>query len=1301
MSRHCDDRAVQSRQKPAGKILKCMQLNFRKSDTTWILAQQELSGNKTQPDIVLIQDPPSSVLGGKNIFNGFRLFQAPGRGQGLGQVAIAIQRSIQARVLRPFGPRVLAVEVVDNEGPIIAISAYVRYSTGEGIDDLDAAVKWAKNKCPRIVIGMDGNGHSSWWGPDTVDSNPVGKMIEEFVVDHNLEIINDCQSPPTFVSDMGDSTWIDITMATRSMAVACKNWRVDSRFFTGSDHRPIFFDIDCTPLHTASFMRKNWKQTNWTQFAASVRDGCQRVGLMSNDGSDIQARVESGPIEDHVRKLIEVIQEAIGEHVPEKKISWASKPWWSPEVESSRREMRRLLHRAERLGTAHDWGLYRRARRRFTSIVRQAKAQSWRDFCTSVNRTDMWSNVQRILKPHKRLHIGDLKTPQGDWVSEDETKAEVLAERFFPKGPSSTDFKRKIACYNNEVNQWISGTPATFPSVTVQEVSHKLLEMRAFAAPGPDGIITKCLQEAQESVVPILLGLFQRMLVEGVHPRMWRTAKVIPVPKPGADTHVAKGYRPIALISVLSKILEGVVKDRLSFILESGNCLSDSQQGFRQTRSTELAIWRFVSSASLALKMRRRCVAVALDIQSAYDTVNHTALLWKMKQKGVPPYLVAWVRSFLDERMAELVINETTFEFHVQTGVPQGSPLSPVLFILYIDDLIQSLEKVVRIQAFADDILLWDLWDAKGTCPPKVQQALALVEEWSAEWGLQFNVNKCQAIDITQLRDVGVLELRLHNEVVPQVQEFRYLGIWIDSKLRWGRQIRETEGACMTRIRALRSLCATYWGLHPRVTEVLVKAIVFPRLWYGVCAWGSVVRFLKHLAAIDRVLRMSAVVTLGLLRTTSTSRAVAVCGWLSADLAIRYALLRFIIRQRCYGRDDLLDRDFTSGVNQVISTIDISRRIVARFRHTGEDAELGWTHLDRIHHEIFPPWMEGQPVSIRFLMRETAEEELRVAQFQRVGVWIYTDGSVQEGRGGAAAIFEDAGGPFGEVELSRVSGPLQSSTDAELTAIGLALSHLMSRTDWSQAFIVSDSQAALLQLHGVKWNRAKGSTLQVYRQIQALRESGQRVEFWWAPGHSGIAGNERADAVARTATTSGHLRTGDWWVSRSMLESLASRWFQTQAQSQERAVMGDVVGHTEEVIIRTNLQWTRLLPSRFMIAQVAQFLTGHYPTRTYLHRFGLQSSPMCEHCAVPESREHVLLFCPRWSFERQRTRQWMEDEERRPSEHTTDVDWTWEYLVGTDRGRLWLGRFLVSIRPRWSMRDQFHSNGASGSSDQE
>ena len=1267
-----------------------------------MLCQQEFIEQRTFPDIILVQDPPSSVMGGKNIFSGYRIVRAPGRGQGLGKVAIAFRASLRCRGLRPFGPRVALLELAGTDGPIILISAYIRYSSGEGLGDLEAALRWAKGRCPRVLLGLDGNGHSPWWGPATVTTNPVGAMLEDFIVDHDLEVLNDCHSSPSFVSDMGDRTWIDITLATRSLALSVFNWQVESDFFAGSDHRPIFFTLDSTPLRTEVFKRKAWENADWGAFAASVAQGCQGLGLLPNPDHGSGPYGDSPPLEDQVTHLTTVLQEAIEAHVPEKTICWASKPWWSPEVAEARQHMRHLLHRAERHGTTHDWSLYRRARRAFTSIVRRAKATAWREFCASVNTQDLWSHVRRIIKPHQRLHIADLRSPQGDWVTEDSGKAEVLAHRFFPEGQQSVPFQALSHRRHNAIQQWLSEGREDFPPITSMELQRKLVAMRAFAAPGPDGIVARCLQEASGTVVPILRHLFQRMLYEGVHPASWRTARVLPVPKPGGDPHAAKGYRPIALLSVLSKLLEGLVKDRLSYLLESRQCLSDCQQGFRQARSTDLALWRFVTSASLALKTRRRCVAVALDIQSAYDTVDHVALLWKLREKGAPRYLVAWIRAFLAHRTAQLVVNESVYPFEISVGVPQGSPLSPTLFLVFVDDLLQDLERIVQLQAFADDILLWDIMTYRGSCPPRVQEALRIVEAWSLEWGLTFNVTKCQAIDISTLRLRSNLELRMHDALVTQVQEFHYLGVWVDSSLSWARQIGESCGACMTRLRVLRRLCATYWGLHPQVVEVLVKALVFPRLFYGVSAWGGAVRYLARLRPIDRVLRMAAVVMLGLLRTTSAVKALAVCGWLPADLAIRFELVRFILRQRCYGREDLLTTDYSPGVNRVVSAIDVTRRAIERFQASSAGRREAWEHLDRLHIRAAAPWDIVDPLPVRFLARETAREELLAARRRQPGVWVYTDGSVQPNAGGAAAIFEDLHGPFGQTRLSMTLGPFQSSTDAEMAGLRLALDHLATRTDWHQAYIVSDSQAALLQLGGISWRRTRASIWDVHCRASALRRAGHRVELWWAPGHADIEGNEAADTEARAATSGTRSGTEPFSVSRSMLDRQLRLWYRSQAQAQIQRGPAPDVALREDDIIFTDLHWTRLMSSRFMAARVAQFLTGHFPTGSYLFRFHLLPSPLCECCQVEDTRGHLLLDCERWTLVRQRLSQWLEEETvQRSRMGSPQPAWTWEFLVASTEGRLWLGRFLVAVRPRWSMRDQFRAGTDRGTSDQE
>ena len=654
--------------------------------------------------------------------------------------------------------------------------------------------------------------------------------------------------------------------------------------------------------------------------------------------------------------------------------------------------------------------------------------------------------------------------------------------------------------------------------------------------------------------------------------------------------------------------------------------------------------------------------------------------------------MVAWTRAFLAHRTVVLQVNESEYPFSIRAGVPQGSPLSPTLFLVFIDDLLQQLSRVVQCQAFADDMFIWDLVPTRGPCPPRVQNALHLVESWSDEWGMAFNVTKCQAIDITTLRAMAPLALLLHGKAVPQVPVLRYLGVWVDSQLRWDHHIRECCRLCLDRLRSIRRMCATYWGLHPRVVSVLVRAIVFPKLFYGVSAWGGVVRFLARLTPIDRVLRQAAILTLGLLRTTSGPKALAACGWLPADMEIRYALVQFILRQETFGRQDLLHTDYALGVNQRVSALDIARREVRAFQASSVDASRGWTHLDRFQFWVRPPWTSTSGVPARFLERESAAHEVSLAQSSHLGSWVFTDGSVQDAYSGAAAVFEDPHGPFGRTSLRFPLGPFQSSTDAELAGIRGALSRLARSRNWQRATIVTDSQAAIQMIQDTDWRRCRTSVRHTQQAIQALMAQGHQVHFWWVPGHQGIAGNERADAAARAAMEESRTTRREYFVTRTMLQGAVRRWYQGQVRSQERSAQGTILEPSAEVIVHTDLGWTQAMPSRFMAARVGQFLTGHFPTGVYLHRFGHLPSPLCEDCGVLDSRRHMLLDCPRWALHRERLRDWMQ------STHVSTTAsgeappmWGWDFLVGSSGGRLWLGRFLVAVRPRWSMRDQFRS----------
>ena len=233
--------------------------------------------------------------------------------------------------------------------------------------------------------------------------------------------------------------------------------------------------------------------------------------------------------------------------------------------------------------------------------------------------------------------------------------------------------------------------------------------------------------------------------------------------------------------------------NRLTFYLETQLQLSDHQFGFRRTRSTEWALWNFVHAASLTLKARRKTVLLSLDIQSAYDRVWHAGLLHKLAAANVPLGLVGWISAFLRDRQALLRVGTASISQPLPMGVPQGSPLSPVLFLVFIDDLLRSLASQSSVQAFADDIVIW--WTlGKGESGNAHGNALlALVLAWARRWKMTFNPAKCTFLVISRLRSEPLPDLHLDGVPLECVSSLRYLGVWLDSKLSWREHITQVS----------------------------------------------------------------------------------------------------------------------------------------------------------------------------------------------------------------------------------------------------------------------------------------------------------------------------------------------------------------------------------------------------------------------------------------------------------------------------------------------------------------------------
>ena len=487
-------------------------------------------------------------------------------------------------------------------------------------------------------------------------------------------------------------------------------------------------------------------------------------------------------------------------------------------------------------------------------------------------------------------------------VSSDEGKAATLAPVFFPSLPPTSDSRQAAIDF-----AWGTHRPPgdqELVEVSLGEIWDAVKVMPSTSAPGLDRIPVIVLKKNLFILAPWLQLIYSASLSLHYFPQSWRVAKVIILRKPGKASYATpRSYRPISLLSHLRKGLERIVNRRLMHDLESRHVLSPHQFGFRAGRHTVAACHRLTEDIYTALRGRHQIQAVTLDIQAAYDTVWRAGLLRKLAEAGVEGYLVRWVQSFLEGRIAMLEVGEHTREVLTSCGVPQGSPLSPTLFLVFIDDLLHSLSRLgpLKAQGFADDLILWIHGSLReGNIHPILRQGLLRAEQWSRFWRIRFSPGKCECITFSG-KTVSVarhFQAFMYGEALPHRPALKYLGVWFDEHLTWQQHITEAIRKARSRLWALHRGIGLGWGVHPLLFLQLVRGVIIPLLYYAAPCWAAVLGVETRLLELDRVMALASRMAYGLERHTSIEGSLAMGGLGPARTHITRALVRYLCRCR-------------------------------------------------------------------------------------------------------------------------------------------------------------------------------------------------------------------------------------------------------------------------------------------------------------------------------------------------------------------------------------------------------------------
>uniref|UniRef100_A0A8C6S2Z8 Reverse transcriptase domain-containing protein n=1 Tax=Neogobius melanostomus TaxID=47308 RepID=A0A8C6S2Z8_9GOBI len=324
-----------------------------------------------------------------------------------------------------------------------------------------------------------------------------------------------------------------------------------------------------------------------------------------------------------------------------------------------------------------------------------------------------------------------------------------------------------------------------------------------------------------------LLVLYNRVWTEGKLPGSWKEAVVVPIKKPGKDPSKPSSYRPISLTSNLCKIMERMIVERLSFDLEKRGLLANCQSGFRKARNTCDSIIRLENEVRKAQACKETVLAVFFDIEKAYDMLWKEGLLIKLHRLGVGARGFNWIRDFLCERKIQVRIGSAcSSQYTVENGTPQGSVISPLLFIIMINDVFGAVSGSVGRSLFADDGAVWSRGRNVEYLGTKVQGAINGVVEWGLDWGFRFSVEKTKTVFFTRKRVREDLKLRMYGEEVERVSSFKFLGVVFDSRLTWKNHIDRIEEKCKKVVNVMRCLAGRDWGASCSALKRLYQALI-------------------------------------------------------------------------------------------------------------------------------------------------------------------------------------------------------------------------------------------------------------------------------------------------------------------------------------------------------------------------------------------------------------------------------------------------------------------------------------------
>ncbi len=992
---------------------------------------------------------------------------------------------------------------------------------GQETDGLNALQEvLIRNKdSEQIMLGDFNLHHPHWGGLDAHLDERAEHLIlmaEEFAMEQALPV-------GTVTYEENCQTTIDLVFTTPAITAGVVRCDIDHSLDSGSDHLPILTQLELEIVEATPDKRRNFQKIDIKRLTSTLSER-----LISH--ADLQRPISSHAdwtkeeINSQITAIIESIQAAITESTPYTRISPRSKPGFTPECKDAQQRCNSLKRRWRRLLTEESWDEYKIARNFKNNLIKRSTRNAFRAFiaeaCASLQM--MWKKTKWARKQQNtQAGLPSLKNEEGQEVNAPGEKADLLLRSFFPP-PVQAD----LADIDETT---VYPQPHAMGSITYAEIRKAISQAPPKKAPGGDSIPNIVLKSTIEILLPHLQRIFNACLTKGYCPEHFRNSVTIVLPKPGKDHSIPKGYRPIALLNTLGKAMEFILARRIAYLAETHNLLPDTHMGGRRLRSCEHGIHYLLERIYQAWNSNKIASMLLLDVSGAYDKVSHPRLLHNLRKRGIDTSITSWIESFLSDRTTTLKTSEyTTPLTPINTGIPQGSPLSPILYLFYNSDLIDRCNTAERLNTvatgFVDDIGLLTVGNTtEETCENlrKIHKEICI--PWAKQHGSKFDPGKYQLLHLSRKQDCNINQLLQLNDdqVIEATEHVRYLGVEIDNKLTWNHHVKGARSKAIKSIGALARIAGSTWGGNYKSLRQLYQAVVVPQISYCCSVWyqpeGSPGHNKTQLSSLQQIQSQAARKITGAFKATSIPALDIEAALLPVKQQLEKLTSEAVLRisiSPSYGsiikpRTQQWKSKRMQRKNRKPSPLEKHTKIFEK--RYGETKTI-----EKLQPFSAPP--NWEPPKMTICKSKQAARKLAEVSANKGYVMIYTDGSGINKKVGAAAVSPDIGSPYGiylgpsnwfTVYSAELHGVLQALT---MTAVH------REEVGTRKVIINTDNQASIQAIGDPGKHSGQIYVIQAVHLVNILREQEIEVELHWIPAHVDIDGNEWADKKAKEAT---------------------------------------------------------------------------------------------------------------------------------------------------------------------------------------